>query len=78
MKSGRIDRANEPREQSNSWVPLALDYLAVRDRTSSQIRHFLSSKGASPHQIEQVLRKLARHGYVDDRAYAERWVASRV
>jgi regulatory protein len=51
-------------------------YLARFDRTAAQVERFLTSKGASPSQVKQAITRLSAHKYLDDRAYASRWVES--
>jgi regulatory protein len=51
-------------------------YLARFDRTAAQVERFLTSKGASPSQVKQAIARLSAHKYLDDRAYAARWVES--
>jgi regulatory protein len=51
-------------------------YLARFDRTAAQVERFLTSKGASSGQIKQVITRLSALKYLDDRAYAARWVES--
>lgn len=57
---------------------MALTYLARQDRSEAEVRRFLTRRGASPPAIETVLRRLVRHGYVNDQAFAERWAQRRV
>lgn len=59
-------------------MQLAVRYLAVRDRTSNQIRHYLLRKGAPQDLVEPIVARLSDLHYLDDRAYAERWIASRL
>ena len=54
---------------------LAVRYLAVRDRTNAQVRQYLRHKGAQPDQIEPIVARLYDLRYLDDRAYADRWIA---
>jgi regulatory protein len=51
-------------------------YLARFDRTAAQVERFLTSKGAPPSQVKQAITRLFAHKYLDDRAYAARWVES--
>jgi regulatory protein len=60
----------------DEWFHRAVRYLARFDRTAAQVERFLSSKGASPAQVKQVITRLSAHKYLDDRAYAARWVES--
>ena len=60
------------------WLHLAVRYLARRDRTIAQVEQFLRSKGASPAQARQTVGRLSDLRYLNDRAYAGRWVESRL
>ncbi len=57
---------------------MALTYLARKDRSEAEVRRFLASRGASPPAVSAVLRRMVQYGYVNDQAFAERWVRSRV
>lgn len=57
---------------------LAVRYLALCDRTSAQVRTYLHRKGVSPDQIERIIVRLSALRYLDDRAYAKRWVTRRI
>ena len=57
---------------------LAVRYLARWDRTVAQVEQFLRDKGASPAQAKQTIGRLSDLRYLNDRAYAERWVESRL
>ncbi len=57
---------------------LAVQYLARWDRTAAQVEHFLRGKGASPAQSKQTVGRLSDLRYLNDRAYALRWVESRL
>lgn len=59
-------------------MPLAVRYLARRDRTVVQVERFLAHKGASPSEVREIVTRLSQLRYLDDRAYAERWIAARV
>lgn len=60
------------------WMHLAVRYLARWDRTVAQVEQFLLSKGASVAQAKQAIGRLSDLRYLDDRAYAGRWVESRM
>jgi len=60
------------------WMHLAVRYLARWDRTVAQVEQFLLSKGASTAQAKQTIGRLSDLRYLDDRAYAGRWVESRM
>lgn len=57
---------------------LAVRYLARWDRTVAQVEQFLLSKGASAVQANQTISRLSDLRYLDDRAYAGRWIESRM
>lgn len=57
---------------------LGVRFLARRDRTVAQVERFLASKGASPLQVRQTVRRLSDLTYLDDHAYAQRWVNNRL
>ena len=54
----------------------AVRYLARFDRTAAQVECFLTRKGASSTQTKQVIKRLSALRYLDDRAYATRWIES--
>lgn len=60
------------------WMHLAVRYLARWDRTVAQLEQFLLSKGASAAQRKQTISRLSDLRYLDDRAYAGRWIESRM
>jgi regulatory protein len=60
------------------WVNLAVRYLARGDRTVAQVEQFLRAKGALPAQVKQTIGRLSNLRYLNDRAYAERWVEKKL
>ncbi|MBI3356706.1 MAG: RecX family transcriptional regulator [Nitrospirae bacterium] len=63
---------------SEPWLHLAVRYLSRWDRTATQVEQFLRGKGASPAQAQQTIGRLSALRYLDDHAYAERWVENRL
>ncbi|HET8721579.1 MAG TPA: regulatory protein RecX [Nitrospira sp.] len=61
-------------QSGDQWFRRALQYLARFDRTTDQVRRFLAAKGAPPSSIAQVISRLSALKYLDDRAYAARWI----
>ena len=57
---------------------LAVRYLARWDRTVAQVEQFLLGKGASAAQAKRTIGRLSDLRYLDDRAYAGRWIESRL
>ncbi|HEU4683570.1 MAG TPA: regulatory protein RecX [Nitrospira sp.] len=63
---------------TDRWFQAAVRYLARFDRTTAQVEEFLRAKGAGSQEAQDVIGRLRDLGYVDDRAYAERWLESRL
>ena len=61
-------------QSGDEWFHRAVRYLARFDRTAVQVERFLTSKGASPVHVQQVISRLSELRYLDDRAYGVRWV----
>lgn len=62
---------------AESWMPLAVRYLARCDRTVAQIEQFLAAQGAALADVRATVARLIDLQYVNDRTYAERWVERR-
>lgn len=62
---------------SQSAYDSALRYLSYRPRSAEEARHYLGKKGVSHSVQEAVIERLQRHGYLDDVAFAEFWLADR-
>jgi regulatory protein len=61
-------------QSGDQWLQCAVRYLARFDRTAAQVERFLTRKGASSAQAKQILSRLSTLRYLDDRAYAARWI----
>lgn len=61
-------------QSGDQWFQSAVRYLAQFDRTAAQVERFLTRKGASSAQVKQILSRLSTLRYLDDRAYAARWI----
>ena len=55
----------------------ALNYLVRRKRSIYEMRQYLSRKGLEDEEINQIIKKLTDLNYLDDRDFAESWVADR-
>ncbi len=55
----------------------ALNYLSYRPRSSAEVVTYLQRRGASEAQIEAVIERLTRAGFLDDAAFAQFWVENR-
>jgi regulatory protein len=73
MRNGRTGKQPES-TKPDQWMLLAIRYLARWDRTTAQVEQFLFHKGASPAQTKQTIGRLSDLRYLNDRAYAERWI----
>ena len=63
---------------SDHWFQAAVRYLARFDRTGAQVERFLSRKGVSADEARRIVERLTTLRYLDDRAYAGRWLESRL
>lgn len=54
-----------------------LNLLSYRPRSEWELRDYLKRKKQSPALIDKILNKLSKLGYVDDEAFAKRWVEHR-
>ncbi len=54
-----------------------LRYVAIRPRSMWEIEMYLQRKACPPALQEKILNKLSINHFIDDKAFAESWVASR-
>lgn len=54
-----------------------LNLLSYRPRSEWELRDYLKRKKQEPEIIDNILNKLSKSGYVDDKSFAERWVENR-
>ena len=66
-----------PEPGRNTSYASALQRLARRDHSESEIRGALARDGYSEHQIEEAVRRLRSARYLDDAGFAERFARSR-
>lgn len=77
MRNGRTGKQPDS-TKSDQWMSLAVRYLARWDRTAAQVERFLLGKSALPAQIKETIARLSDLGYLNDGAYAERWIETRL
>ncbi|MFN3682104.1 MAG: regulatory protein RecX, partial [Nitrospira sp.] len=77
-RNGPIGRKRGSQLSFEEWVSLAMKFLAARDRTTGEVQCFLEKKGASVSHIKSIITRFMQCGYLNDRAYAERWIANRL
>lgn len=65
-------------QSGDEWFHSAVRYLARLDRTAAQVERFLRRKGASSTQTKKVINRLSALRYLDDRAYAMRWIEAKM
>jgi regulatory protein len=68
---------SEDKTEEGAWRR-ALGYLARQAQTASQIKRYLERRGVAPEVADRVVRRLEEKGFVDDAAYARRWLERRV
>ncbi len=73
----RIERLHSAQELNDIYES-ALNYLSYRPRSAREVEMRLRKKSHSPAQIETVMQRLRRRGYVDDREFARFWVNNRM
>lgn len=56
---------------------LVLRYLAIRPRSKWEIETYLARKHSPPPLQEKILNKLSINSLINDKAFAESWVANR-
>ena len=69
-------RGMSDEEELKKAKGIALRMLTYRDRSKQEIRDKLEQKEISPCVIENVVTLLSDYGYLDDRAFAQRWARS--
>lgn len=54
----------------------ALGYLARGSKSMAQVRQYLEKKGFQDGEIHAAMNRLLAYGFVDDQAYARRFIAT--
>ena len=65
------------RSQDDKAYNLTLAYVARRMRSEGELLDYFRRKQYAPELAEQIMSKLRRHKFVDDREFARRWVENR-
>lgn len=55
----------------------AVHFLSYRPRSVTEVRRYLATHDVAEADIDTVVERLGRMGYLDDQAFAQAWVASR-
>jgi regulatory protein len=61
----------------NRVFSLAVRYIGVRPRSVYEVRQYLERKGIESAEVEAVVERLSESGLLDDKMFAESWIASR-
>jgi len=83
LKSGKeVDPADLSQWVYEADVKVAFDmslkFLGYRARSSKELTDYLKKKGFDGRVMEAVLEKLTDYSFVDDEAFADRWVKDRL
>jgi len=75
---GGRDSAGDParRERLDPWQ-VALKHIAVRARTTHEVRQTLTRRGYAPRDVAVVIARLTAARYLDDAEFARTWVSAR-
>jgi regulatory protein len=63
-------------EQPDPWQ-IALKHIAVRARTTHEVRQTLTRRGYAPREVAAVIARLTAARYLDDADFARTWVSTR-
>lgn len=55
----------------------AINYLAIRPRSTKEVRDYLWRKQYTPEVADRVMDRLGQKGYLQDQQFAKAWVQSR-
>jgi regulatory protein len=76
-RGGRREAGDPPaRQRPDAWQ-VALKYLALRARTTHEVRQALTRRGCPPEEVAAVIARLTAAGYLDDAAFARTWASAR-
>ncbi len=78
MRAPKVDPAElPPDERRKKAKEICFDLLAVRPRSTDELRQALKRKGFDEETTETLLGKLDQAGLINDAEFAEMWVRSR-
>ena len=64
-------------DESRKAITAALNLLSYRPRAAGELRGKLREKGYAPEAVDAAVARMRELRYLDDEAFAERWVESR-
>ena len=65
-------------DQKKEVMFRAIEYISYKPRTTQETRRKLQNAGYDESLIEKTLSHLSENGLLDDKTYADRWVAERL
>jgi regulatory protein len=75
-RRGEASPGQAERERPGAWG-IALKLLAVRSRSSHEVRQTLGRRGYPPDEVAAVIERLTARRYLDDAEFARAWVTAR-
>jgi regulatory protein len=75
-RRGEASPAQAEPERPGAWG-IALKLLAVRSRSSHEVRQTLGRRGYPPDEVAAVIERLTACRYLDDAEFARTWVTAR-
>lgn len=64
-------------DQEEKFIASAYRYLSYRPRSEKEVVDYLGRKGAKPGEVNRVVSRLKKEGYLDDQEFARWWVDQR-
>lgn len=55
----------------------AFNFLSYRPRTEKEVRDRMAKKGFEEYVIDEIIRRLSEHNYINDSDFADMWVENR-
>jgi len=72
----RLEKLHKAQELQQVYES-AIKFLSYRPRSAREVELRLRKKGSSPDEIEAVINRLKKRGYVNDEDFARFWVGNR-
>ncbi|NMC12885.1 MAG: hypothetical protein GYA34_08380 [Chloroflexi bacterium] len=64
-------------DELESAYQRALNFISIRDRSSAEIRQFLSKHNTPHHLIDETLKRMKGNHLLDDINFAQTWIENR-
>jgi len=76
-RSGRQTAGDPTRQERRDAWQVALKQIAVRARSTHEVRQTLTRRGYAPQEIAAVIARLTTARYLNDADFARTWVSTR-